>query len=52
MQFDAFPFSVTASMHITEMTKAEDEYEIETQMNNSQKSRHNRYYIDKMFGLS
>ena len=51
MQFDAFPFPVTASMHITEMKNAEDEYKIETQMNNSQKSKHNRYCIDKMFGL-
>ena len=42
---------ITASMPIPEM-KAEDEYKIERQMNNSQKSKHNRYCVEKMFGVS
>ena len=37
---------ITASMPIPEM-KAEDEYKIERQMNNSQKSKHNRYCVEK-----
>ena len=39
---------ITASMPIPEM-KAEDEYKIERQMNNSQKSKHNRYCFENMF---
>ena len=42
---------ITASMPIPEM-KPEDEYKIERQMNNSQKSKHNRYCVEKMFGVS